>query len=221
MRPITRFMAKPLNSWLIPVLLLCLPGKGVTQITQIYAFYGQTLPMPIKTYYGEFNTDGGSNVGLNVAFGNWTSAEDYSRNTFIELQYNYHKTPLRYYYYYSGDVERLGDLRMHNALVGLNKGKGNEYFEGYAGLYAGVTIFDVEDPEAFDYTRFTAAVGAGLKYYPTLWFGIRFHTQIYFPFWASNNYLDWSGNETGSISSILTPYMNFNLGIFAHIDRTY
>ena len=192
-----------------------------SQITQINPYYGYTLPMPIKTYYGEFNTDGGSNFGLNVSFGHWTSEADFTRNMFVELQYNYHKTPLDFYTYLSGDLEELGDLKLHNGLLGIVKGAGNEIFEGYAGAYAGVTIFDVEDPEAFDYTRFTMAVGAGVKYYPTPGFGLRFHTQLYLPMWASNAYMDWSGGETGTISSIMTPYINFNLGIFVNIDRTY
>jgi|SRR5688572_27786689 hypothetical protein len=206
------------------ICLLCFMGFvhiSNAQITQINPYYGITLPMPLKTYYGEFNTDGGNNFGLNVSFGHWTSQEDFTRNLFIELQYNYHKSPLTYYYYYSGPPEDLGDLKMHNALLGVLKGAGNEIFEGYAGVYGGVTIFDVEDPEAFDYTRFTVAAGAGIKYYPILAFGIRFHTQLNMPMWASNTYMDWSGGETGTISSIMTPYMNFNLGIFANIDRTY
>jgi hypothetical protein len=194
---------------------------ATSQITQINPYYGITLPMPIKTYYGEFNTDGGNNFGLNVSFGHWTSESDFTRNMFIELQYNYHKTPLEYYYYFSGGLEKLGDLKLHNGLIGILKGAGNEIFEGYAGVYAGVTIFDVEDPEAFDYTRFTLAAGAGVKYYPTLGFGIRLHTQLYLPMWASSTYMDWSGGNTGTISSIATPYMNFNLGIFVNIDRTY
>ena len=36
----------------------------------------------------------------------------------------------------------------------------------------------VEDPEAFDYTRFTMAVGAGIKYYATPVVGIRLHTCL-------------------------------------------
>ena len=205
----------------IAVVLVVFSAVSNAQITQINPYYGITLPMPIRTYNGEFNTDGGNNFGLNVAFGHWTSEEDFTRNLFIELQYNYYKTPIDFYYYSGSSYEDLGDLKMHNGLLGVLKGAGNEIFEGYAGLYAGVTVFDVEDPEAFDYTRFTMAAGAGIKYYPTLSFGIRFHTQLYMPMWGSSTAMDWSGSDAGTISSIITPYMNFNLGIFANIDRTY
>lgn len=194
---------------------------AMAQITQINPYYGITLPMPLQTYNGEFNTDGGNNFGLNVAFGQWTSENDYSANMFYELQYNYHKSPVFYYEYGSGDFEDLGDLKMHNILLGLLKGVGNEYIEGYAGAYAGVTIFDVEDPEAFDYTRFTLAAGVGIKYYPTTFLGIRLHTQLYLPFWPSSLNMGWTIGDAGTISSLATPYMNFNLGIFANIDRTY
>jgi hypothetical protein len=203
------------------IMIFVLTGPiSYSQITQINPYYGIQLPVVLRTYYGDFKTDGGSNFGLNVSFGQWTSENDFSRNLFFELQYNYNKSPLTYYYYYSGGFEDLGDLKMHNGLLGVLKGAGNEIFEGYAGIYGGVTVFDVEDPEAFDYTRFTMAVGAGIKYYPTLAFGLRFHTQLYLPMWASSTYLGWYG-DTGTISSIMTPYLNFNLGIFVNIDRTY
>jgi hypothetical protein len=192
------------------------------QITQINPYYGIQLPMVMRTYNGDFKTDGGNNFGLNVSFGQWTSENDFSKNLFFELQYNYNKSPLTYYYYYTGGFEDLGDLKMHNGLLGVLKGAGNEIFEGYAGLYAGVTVFDVEDPEAFDYTRFTMSLGAGIKYYVTPVIGIRLHSQFYLPFWASSTYLGWSGGtNSGSISSIASPYMNFNVGIFANIDQSY
>ncbi len=177
--------------------------------------------MPLKAYYGRFITDGGPNFGANISWGNGYNAGGISQNAFFELQYNYSKSGL-VYEEYNGGHEDLGDLKVHNALAGITKGSGNGVIEGYGGWYAGVTIFDVEDPEAFDYTRFTMAVGAGIKYYATPVVGIRLHTQLYLPFWASSTYLGWSGGtNSGTISSIISPYMNFNVGIFANIDNSY
>jgi hypothetical protein len=207
--------------FLIALCLLDSPSL-CAQLFQFNPYYGTTLPMPLKTNYGRFITDGGANFGANIAWGNGITGGGVSQNSFFELQYNYHKSPLVYEDYYNSDREDLGDLKMHNALAGITKGGGNGTLEGYGGLYAGVTIFDVEDPEAFDYTRFTMAVGAGLKYYATPVIGIRLHTQLYLPFWASSTYLGWSGGtNSGTVSSIASLYMNFNVGIFANIDRSY
>ena len=196
--------------------------QGLTaQIFQFNPYYGYTLPMPLKTYYGRFITDGGSNFGANIAWGNGISAGGISQNAFFELQYNYSKSPLRYDSYYGSDDQLLGDLKTHNILAGISKGGGNGTIEGYGGYYLGVTIFDVEDPEAFDYTRFTMAFGAGVKYYATPFLGIKLHTQLYLPFWSSSLYLGWYGGTTGTISALCSPYMNFNVGIFANIDRSY
>ena len=175
--------------------------------------------MPLKTYYGRFITDGGSNFGANLAWGNGISGGGISQNAFFELQYNYQKTPLQYNVY-GGERYDLGDLQLHNILAGISKGSGNGTIEGYGGYYLGVTIFDIEDPEAFDYTRFTMAFSAGLKYYVTQVIGIKLHTQLYLPFWSSSTYLGWYGG-TGTISSLCSVYMNFNLGIFVNIDKSY
>jgi len=200
--------------------LMC--GKDLSaQIFQFNPYYGYTLPMPLKTYYGRFITDGGPNFGANLSWGNGISGGGFSQNVFFDLQYNYSKSPLEYDSYYGNERHDLGDLKMHNILAGISKGGGNGTFEGYGGYYLGVTIFDVEDPEAFDYTRFTMAFGAGLKYFITPVVGIKLHTQIYFPFWASSLYLGWYGGTTGTISALTSPYMNFNVGIFANIDKSY
>lgn len=192
------------------------------QIFQFNPYIGHTLPIPLKAYYGKFITDGGTNFGANIAWGNGINGGGISQNSFFELQYNYHKSPLVYQDYYNGDRDDLGELKVHNALAGVTKGGGNGIIEGYGGIYAGVTIFDIEDPEAFDYTRFTMAAGAGLKYYVTPVIGIRLHTQFYLPFWASSTYLGWSGGtNSGTISSVASPYLNFNVGIFANIDHSY
>jgi len=191
------------------------------QLFQINPYIGHTLPMPLKTYYGRFITDGGPNYGINIGWGNGINAGGISQNAFFELQYNYSKSPLEYDSYYSSDRYQLGDLTMHNILAGISKGSGNGTFEGYGGYHLGVTIMDIEDPEAFDYTRFTMAFSAGLKYYVTPGLGIRLQTQLYLPFWSSSLYLGWYGGASGTISALCSPYMNFNVGIFANIDRSY
>lgn len=204
------------------LLLFC--GQSlIAQLFQFSPYYGTTLPMPLKAYYGRFITDGGPNFGANISWGNGYSAGGISQNAFFELQYNYSKSGLVYEEYNNPvDREDLGDLKVHNALAGVTKGGGNGTLEGYGGWYAGVTIFDVEDPLAFDYTRFTMAVGAGIKYYATPVVGIRLHTQLYLPLWASSTTLGWSGGtNSGTISSITSPYMNFNVGIFANVDNSY
>ena len=203
------------------VCLLLMSWSLSAQLFQFNPYYGTTLPMKLTTYYGEFKADAGSNFGANIGWGSGIAGGGFSQNTFFELQYNFHKSALSYRDYSGGQGEDLGDLKVHNALAGITKAKGNEVIEGYGGVYAGVTIFDVEDPEAFDYTRFTMAAALGLKYYVTPVVGIRLHTQLYFPFWASSVYLGWSGGTTGTISSLTSPYMNFNIGIFANIDRSY
>jgi hypothetical protein len=207
---------------IILLFLFCYGPDLSAQLFQFNPYYGTTLPMPLRTYYGRFITEGGSNFGANIAWGNGISGGGVSQNAFFELQYNYHKSGVAFEDSYNGTREEYGDLKMHNALAGVTKGGGNGVLEGFGGIYAGVTIFDVEDPEAFDYTRFTMAVSAGLKYYVTDFVGIRLHTQLYMPFWASSLYLGWSGGtNSGTISSIISPYMNFNVGIFANVDRSY
>lgn len=211
-------------SYRLSLVIICLLLSSWSLSAQLFQFnpyYGTTLPMPLKAYYGEFNADGGSNFGANIGWGSGIAGGGFSQNTFFELQYNFHKGDLVYRDYYGGLPEDLGVLKVHNALAGITKATGNEVIEGYGGVYAGVTIFDVEDPEAFDYTRFTMAAALGLKYYVTPVVGIRLHTQLYLPFWASSAYLGWSGGTSGTISSLTSPYMNFNIGIFANIDRSY
>lgn len=190
------------------------------QIVQINPYYGYTLPMPLKTYYGKYLVDSGENFGGNLSIGQSISGGGFSQSAFFELQYNYHKGAATYQYY-GGGFEDLGDLRVHNILAGGTKGGGNGTVEGYGGFYMGVTIFDVENPEAFDYTRFTMAFGAGLKYLVTPTVGIRLHTQLYLPMWGSSYYVGWGGGTYGTISTISSPYMNFVAGVYANIDRGY
>lgn len=212
-------MKRPLNF----AIAFLLWGQVLSaQIFQFNPYYGYSLPMPLKAYFGKYITDGGANFGANISWGNGISGGGISQSAFFELQYNYSKSALEYQEYYNGSREQLGDLKVHNALAGVTKGSGNGIFEGYGGMYMGVTIFDVEDPEAFDYTRFTMAFGAGIKYYATPYLGIRLHTQFYMPFWSSSLYLGWyGGTNSGTISSLISPYMNFNVGIFANIDHSY
>lgn len=208
-----------ISNWIVFALLLfTIPVTG--QIFQFNPYIGHQLPMPMYTYNGKFNTDGGTNYGVNVAWGNGLSGGGFSENAFLELQYNYHKTGMRYSFY-GGDIRDLGDLTVHNILVGGHKGIGNETFETYGGIYLGVTIFDPADPEAFGYTRFTMAANAGLKYYATPNFGLRLNAELYMPFWGSSYYFGWGGGGYGSISTLVSPYMNFDIGVFIHLDNSY
>ena len=199
---------------------LLFASSASAQLFQINPYVGTQLPMPINTYNGKFNTDGGINYGLNAAWGQGLSGGGFSENAFFELQYNYHKTDMKFNFY-GGNTEDLGGLVVHNILAGGHKGIGNGTFETYGGIYFGVTIFDPTDPDAFNYTRFTMAVNAGLKYYATPTFGIRLNAQLYMPFWGSNYSYGWGGGGYGYVSTVVSPYMNFDVGVFANIDNSY
>ncbi len=205
--------------WVAFVLIL-FTSSASAQIFQFNPYMGYQLPMPINTYNGKFNTDGGTNYGMNIAWGNGLAGGGFSQNVFFELQYNYHKTGMKYNFY-GGNIEDLGNLTMHNILAGGLKGIGNEKFETYGGLFFGVTIFDPADPEAFGYTRFTMSASAGIKYYATPKFGVRLNTQLYMPFWGSSYAFGWGAGGYGSVSTVVSPYMNFDVGVFIHIDNSY
>lgn len=207
------------QAWIAFAFLL-FGSSASAQIFQLNPYIGHQLPMPINTYNGKFNTDGGTNYGLNIAWGSGLSGGGFSQNAFLELQYNYHKTGMKYGFY-GGNIEDLGDLTVHNILAGGLKGIGNEKFETYGGLFFGVTIFDPADPEAYSYTRFTMAVNAGLKYYATPAFGIRLNAQLYMPFWGSSYGFGWGGGGYGYVSTVVSPYMNFDVGVFVNIDNSY
>ncbi len=205
--------------WILFAFLLFATSASA-QLFQLNPYVGHQLPMPIHTYNGKFNTGGGINYGLNAAWGSGLSGGGFSQNAFLEIQYNYHQTDMKYSFY-GGNIEQLGDLNVHNILLGGLKGIGNEKFETYGGLFFGVTIFDPVDPAAYGYTRFTMAANAGMKYYVTPAFGIRLNAQLYMPFWGSSYSFGWGVGGYGYVSTVISPYMNFDIGVFVNIDKSY
>lgn len=193
------------------------------QIIQINPYAGWTTSSALNMYYGKVRTTDGINYGGNLSFGKGMSSGGFTRNAFVELQYNYLKTDLEYRAYDVGSDVSLGDISMHNIMIGGIKGSGNEKVVGYGGTYLGATIFDPSDNQYNNQTRFTLSFGAGLKFAASPKVGIRLHGQMYLPFWGSDFFVGWSpgsGTSTGISAGAVNVYANFNLGIYLNIDKT-
>lgn len=201
-----------------------LSGSSLSaQIVQINPYVGWSTSSALQLYYGKVRTTDGINYGGNISFGKGMSSGGFTRNAFVELQYNYLKTDLEYRPYNTGtgDVP-LGDISMHNIMIGGIKGSGNEKVVGYGGTYLGATVFDPSDNQYNNQTRFTLSFGAGLKYAASPKVGIRLHAQMYMPFWGTDFYLGWSpggGTSTGVVANAVNVYANFNIGLYLNIDK--
>ena len=191
---------------------------GQSSFVQINPYAGWTTSSALQLYYGKARTTDGFNFGGNISFGKGITGAGFSKNAFLELQYNYLKTQLQYRTY-TGNVpdQDLGDIAMHNIMIGGTKGSGNGTVEGYGGTYVGVTIFDPSNNLYSTRTKFTLSFGAGLKYAVSPAVGLRLHAQMYMPVWGSDFYLGWSpggGTSTGIMATAVNVYANFNLGLY-------
>ena len=190
------------------------------QSIQLNPYVGYTTSSALETFAGKYRTRGNMNFGANLSFGRGVSGAGFSRNAFLELQYNYCKTDLEFRLYNGGEYA-LDDITVHNIMVGGTKGKGNGTIEGYGGTYLGVTIYDLAAPASDTYTRFTVAFGGGMKYFITPTVGLRLHAQMYMPIWGSDFYLSWSpgsGVQPGAVATAVSVYANFNAGIFFNLE---
>lgn len=196
-----------------------------SSIVQINPYVGYSTASALNMYYGKIRTTGNVNYGGNLSFGKGMSGGGFTRNAFVELQYNYLKTDLEYRIY-SGAVQdqSLGKISMHNIMIGGVKESGNEKVVGYGGTYLGATIFDPEESNyggyaLNNYTRFTLAFALGLKYAISPRVGIRLHTQMYLPFWGSDFYVGWGtgGASAGVASSYINVYGTFNGGLYFNL----
>ena len=201
------------------ILLFTLAANA--QIVQINPYVGWTTSSALQMYYGKVRTTDGINYGGNLSFGKGMSSGGFTQNAFIELQYNYLKTDLEFESYTVEPDQALGDIAMHNIMIGGIKGSGNEKVVGYGGTYLGATIFDPADSKYEGQTRFTLSFGAGLKYAASPKVGIRLHAQMYMPFWGSDFYVGWggSGANAGLATSAVNVYANFNIGLYLNIDK--
>lgn len=185
---------------------------------QINPYAGWTTSSALQLYYGKVRTTDGFNFGGNLSFGKGISGAGFSKNAFIELQYNYLKTDLEYRSYDFGSIDvPLGEVAVHNIMLGGTKGGGNGTVEGYGGTYVGVTIYDPSSREYSSRTKFTLSFGAGMKYAISQAVGLRLHAQMYMPVWGSDFYLGWSpggGTSTGIMATAVNVYANFNLGLY-------
>jgi hypothetical protein len=185
-------------------------------IVQINPYVGYSTASALNMYYGKIRTTGNVNYGGNLSFGKGMSGGGFTRNAFIELQYNYLKTDLEFRFY-DNSVQDLsyGKISMHNIMLGGTKESGNEKVVGYGGTFLGVTIFDPSESQYNDYTRFTLSFALGLKYAMSPRVGIRPHTQMYLPFWGSDVYVGWGGATVAS--SYVNVYGTFNGGLYFNL----
>lgn len=192
-----------------------------SSIVQINPYVGYSTASALNMYYGKVRTTGNVNYGGNLSFGKGMSGGGFTRNAFIELQYNYLKTDLEYRFYdVSATDVPAGKIAMHNIMIGGVKESGNEKVVGFGGSYLGITIFDPERSDLNSYTRFTLAFALGLKYAMSPRVGIRLHTQMYLPFWGSDVYVGWSpggGTSAGVAASYINVYANFNAGLYFNL----
>lgn len=207
-----------MKNYLFLASAMLLVGSVQAQVVQINPYAGYSTPSAIQLYYGKVRTDDALNFGLNLSFGD--QGEAYGgvvQNAFIELQYNYMKTGLEYDSYdlsISNDYY-VSDLGVHNIMLGVTKGQGNEVITGYGGLYFGASVFDPTDNNYNTRTRFTMAFGAGMKYAFTDEIGMRLHAQMYMPFWGTGYTVGWG--YSGVSAAAVNVYANFNLGVYANI----
>ncbi len=192
-----------------------------TPIVQITPHVGYSTSSSLQMYYGKVRTSDNWNFGGSLAVGSGRWGAGFTRNAFIEIQYNYLNTDLRYRYY---DIvfqeENLGPIEVHNIMVGSIKESGNTRVVGYLGSYLGMTIFNPSRPQYNNYTRFTVSFAGGMKYAINTRAGLRLHSQLYLPFWDESLYIGWSpggGTSAGISSARISVYANFNLGVYLNL----
>lgn len=192
-----------------------------TPVIQLTPHVGYSTASGLQMYYGKVRTLDNWNFGGSLAVGSGRRGAGFSRNAFIEIQYNYLNTDLRYRYYdFIFKEEHIGQIEVHNILVGSIKETGSTRATGYFGSYVGLTVFNPSRPQYNDYTRFTLSFAGGLKYALSARAGLRLHSQLYLPFWDESFYIGWSpggGTSAGISSARVNVYATFNLGAYINL----
>lgn len=181
----------------------------------------------LEGYYGKYKASDGFGFGGTLSIGKGYEASGVTRNAFFDIQYNYYQAEGSYYLYSGGQIGQpgngsLGDLNVHSILGGITKGTGNGVVEGYGGTWLGATIYNPQYEGGQDYTRFTIAFGAGLKYYMSEKVGLRLNAQMNMPIWGGDFVVSWypgAGVSPGAMASAVSVYGQFSLGIFANLGQ--
>lgn len=200
--------------------LIFIGQSAHAQTFQLNPYVGYTTSSKLETGGGKYRTRGNMNFGGNLSFGRGVSGAGFSRNAFVELQYNYCNTDLEFRGFNGGKFP-LGEISVHNIMIGGTKGAGNGKVEGYGGTFLGVTIYDQSAPSSDTYTRFTVAFGGGMKYFITPSVGLRLHAQMYLPVWGGDLLLSWSpggGVQPGAVATAMSVFGNFDAGIFFNLE---
>lgn len=195
-------------------------GAARAQVVQFHPFAGYTLSSTLKMSEGSIRFPGAPNMGFGLSLGLGPNGLGFFRNALFELHYSRFRSDMIYRF----NDEDLPDFQMGNVIentlmFGFTKETQPRRWVGYGGLYFGVVSMAPQDIYYNTRTRFSFALGSGIKYAFNEKMGMRLNAQVNVPIWKSGYYARWSTitSESGVVSASLQVIANVSLGVYLNL----
>jgi hypothetical protein len=165
--------------------------------------------------FGKYRSGSGGNYGVMVSIAP-ANRKGIASQVYLELQYNYQQSPLRYTKYDVDSSYDLGTLRASTFLAGASTEFNSRNLRPFAGMLLGVTL--LEAGVAFpDISRFTISFVCGTKMSLTPYMGLKVQVQLLMPVIYDDVDVGWEpgrGITTGIAPNGVILCANFSGGIY-------
>lgn len=195
-------------------------GAVSAQVVQFHPFVGYTLPSTLKMSEGVIRFPGAPNVGFDLSLGLGPNGLGFFRNALFELHYARFGSDMIYLFAAENLPEfPMGNVVEHTLMFGFTKETQQRRWVGYGGLYFGVVSMAPQDIFYNTRTRFSFALGGGIKYAFNEKAGLRLNGQACFPIWKSGYYARWStiSSKSGVVSASLQVIANISFGLYLNL----
>jgi hypothetical protein len=197
-------------------------GAAHAQVVQFHPFVGYTFPSTLNMSAGDIRFPAAPNVGFNLSLGMGPTGYGIFKNVLFELHYTRFVSEMIYQF----DTDNLpefpiGKVLQHTLMFGCTKETEPKRWAGYGGVYFGVVSMAPQNIYFNTRTRFTFALGGGIKHAFNEKIGLRLDAKAYFPIWKSGYYARWStiSSESGVVTSSLQLIANISMGLYLNLTE--